>query len=336
MNVLVASLGESPAVVTATLDALEREDRVRIERVVTIGTGGWDVGRSVEVLHREFQGHYGGRVAYIPDQVEAQDLLAEADHLAYLQAIARWLKTYRAHRVYLSLSGGRKTMSALVAIAAQLYGAHALCHVVPQDPTLEESSKVDQLLRLPVAEQARVLHPGQDEVHLVRLPLLSLFPLLDDILATLRGGQGTDPRAADVLLASGLVAREGGAMVATPPGRQLLELLDEVEQLPAPRAEAGACEVAIQDHGYGGKRERVKLYAEKLASACPWATKVETIPYGPRPRTAIRARHPDGRIELDVRVGELAIGLCVHTTARTAGQTERVARELEKLLAGLR
>ena len=34
-------------------------------------------------------------------------------------------------------AGGRKTMSALMTIAAQIYGARVLCHVVPLDEDLE-------------------------------------------------------------------------------------------------------------------------------------------------------------------------------------------------------
>ena len=49
MNVLISSLGESPAVVTETVDALEREERIKFERVVTIGTNG--VGSIAHARH---------------------------------------------------------------------------------------------------------------------------------------------------------------------------------------------------------------------------------------------------------------------------------------------
>lgn len=331
-NVLIASLGDSPAVVTETIDALEREERIQFDTVVTIGTNDFDVRRAGEMLTTELGEYYGGRIIYIPDQLDVQELLTEVDHLSYLSRIAQWLKTYRSQNTYLSLSGGRKTMSALVAIAVQIYGAKALCHMVPQDLELEELGKVHRLSRLPKAEQQRIYHPDADAVRLVRLPLISLFPLLDDFLAALQGQADVNKQALDILAVSGLIVREVGKVKATPTGQQLLNILGDVEQLPPPWLDKRDADVIVHDHGYGGKRSRVEAYARKLHYNCPWARRVETIPYGQKPRTGIRAKHPDGRIEVDVRTGEFAAGLCIYTTAQTAGQTERVAREVERLL----
>lgn len=332
MSVLVASLGDSPAVITATLDALERADGTRIDTVVTIGTSDFDVNRSSELLNDEIRRHYDGRVIYMHERIEAQDLLTEEDHVAYLALVAKWLKTYRGRKVYLSLSGGRKTMVALVTLAAQIYGASALCHIVPLDLTLEEQSKVQSLSRLPREAQRQAFHPAPDAVRLVRLPLVSLFPLLHDLLTGLRGSDRVDARALDLLLDSNLVRHREGTVTATSVGQQLLTVLDEVELLPPPRTELRLEDVIVRDHGYGGKRNRVEAYARTLYERCPWATRVETIAYGNRPKNSIRAKHPDGRIELDLKTGEFSAGLCVSTTARSAGETERVARELEKLL----
>jgi hypothetical protein len=95
-------------------------------------------------------------------------------------------REYQKHDIYLSLSGGRKTMSAIMTIAAQIYGAKKLCHVVPLDDELERLGEIRCWSTLPQEKQQEVLHPPAEKVRLVRLPLVSLFPMLDDFLRALQ------------------------------------------------------------------------------------------------------------------------------------------------------
>lgn len=83
MNVLISSLGESPAVVTETVDAVEREEHIKIDQVVTIGTTKWEVELSQDVLREEFNRFDGGRIAYISDQIAGEDLLSEVSPVPY-------------------------------------------------------------------------------------------------------------------------------------------------------------------------------------------------------------------------------------------------------------
>ncbi len=331
MNILISSLGESPAVVTETVDALEREERMKIQQVVTVGTSEWSVQLSQDALKAEFAQFDGGRIVYIPAWIEAQDLLTEEDHLEFLNLVAKNLKAYQFADVYLSLSGGRKTMSAVMTIAAQIYGAKMLCHVVPLDEDLERLGEIRAWSDLPREEQQSVLHPPADKVRFVRLPLVSLFPLLDDFLRALRG-EAADSQAVRLLENSQLVEREQGQIKRTASGEQLFNILSDIEQLPAPSPlTPEQKQVTVHDHGYGGKKAKVEAMAKKLTT-CPWVVSVQTIPYGNKPRTGIRQVHDDGRIEIDVKTGEFSAGLEVRTTAQTRGQAERVARELEKFL----
>lgn len=254
------------------------------------------------------------------------------DHLEFLNKMATHLRGYQFANVYLSLAGGRKTMSAVMTIAAQIYGAKVLCHVVPLDEELERLGEIRVWSNLPIQQQEQVLHPPADKVRLVRLPLLSLFPLLDDFLRALQGYVDVDPQALKLLERSGLVERREGQLKRTTSGDQLLTVLSDIAQLPAPSPlRPDQKQVTVRDHGYGGKRPKVEAFAKKLTHL-PWAFSVQTIPYGHRPRTGIREVHNDGRIAVDVKTGEFSAGLEIRTTAQTKGQTERVARELEKFL----
>ena len=177
-----------------------------------------------------------------------------------------------------------------------------------------------------------MLHPPVDKMHLVRLPLVSLFPLLDDFLGALQGEASADPQAVRLLENSHLVQRQQGQLKRTPSGEQLFSVLRDIEQLPPPSPmRPDEKEITIRDHGYGGKRAKVETFAKKLINF-PWSVSVQTVPYGNKPCTGVRETHDDGRIEIDVKTGEFSAGLEVRTTAQTKGQIERVARELEKFL----
>jgi CRISPR-associated Csx14 family protein len=332
MNVLISSLGESPAVVTETVDALECDERLKIDCVVAIGTSEWSVELSQDALREEFLQFDGGRITYIGIQTAARDLLSEENHLEFLNAVATQLRAYQFANVYLSLAGGRKTMAALMAIAAQIYGAKVLCHVVPLDEELERLGEIRTWSSLPREAQQRVLHPPADQVRLVRLPLISLFPMLHDFLRVLQGHADADPKAMRLLESSGLIEYEKGQIRRTQSGEQLYLVLSDIEQLPPASDKRPDEKVIIHDHGYGGKREKVEACAKRVAQL-PWVERVQTIPYGNKPRTAIRAIHDDGRIEVDVKTGEFSAGLEVRSSAQTKGQTERVARELKRFLS---
>ena len=332
MNILISSLGESPATVTETVDAIEREERNQIHQVITIGTSEWLVQLSQDVLYEEFAQFDGGRITYIPDGIESQDLLTEENHLEFLNLVATNLKAHQFANVYLSLAGGRKTMSAVMTIAAQIYGAKMLCHIVPLDEELEKLGVIHTFADLPREKQRNVLHPPAERVRLVRLPLVSLFPMLDDFLRVLQGQEDADPRAVQLLEDSHLVRREGGHVARTTSGEQLFSVLRDIEQLPTPSPQPpDQKQLTVHDHGYGGRYAKVQAFAKRLVTF-PWAVSVQTVPYGRKPRTGIRAVHDDGRIEVDVKTGEFSAGLEIRTTAQTRGQAERVARELEKFL----
>lgn len=326
-NVLISSLGESPAVVTETVDALKREENIEIHCVITVSTNEWTVQLSQDVLMEEFN-RLG--IRYYPYQMDSKELLTEEEHLAYLHQVATLLYQNQKNDVYLSLAGGRKTMSALLTIAAQIYGAKMLCHIVPLDEELERDGEIRRWSILPREEQQRVLHPPSDKVRLVRLPLVSLFPLLDEFLSILRGDLG-EAHALQLLESSRLVKREGGQIKRTASGEHLFKILSDIKRLPSPSPlMPEEKEIIIHDHGYAGNRRKVVEWAKRLA-AVPWVVSVRTIPYGRGLNTGIRKVLDDGRIEVDVGIGGISAGLEVRTTAQGKGQTERVAEEINKI-----
>jgi len=332
-NVLFSSLGRSPGVVTGTVDALVRAG-YSVSEVVTFSTADLVVqDGSVKLLRYEFDTYYEGKIAYADYGVAVEDLLTPADNLVFANLVASYLVSYRkqGRHVIISLAGGRKTMSAAMALMAQLFGARMLCHVLVS-PTLERmgSIRADQLIKDAIPRLSRELRPTlhPEEADLVVLPFVSLFPALSGVMAVLKGQQAPiAPDVATMLRESHLVNANGEVTAA---GRELLELLEQVEMLPEPTSlRPDEKEIKLPSHH--GVAELQPL-AEKLVQS-PFVVAVRSTAY--RPYTG-RAYEVDeqGNITCSLMKTDARYSLYVKTTAVTKGQGQRVADilQLDRLL----
>lgn len=344
-TILISSLGESPAVVTEAIDKLEHEERIQFTQVITLGTSQSDVRLGAEILSEHIPAHYQGRIAYLHQAIEATDVLTENDNLDYLTLVAQTLRTYRRFsNIYISVAGGRKTMSALMALAVQIYGAKLLCHVVHLllDDDLQRRMEASYLKRYP-EEQLALLHPNLEELEVVRLPVVSLFPLLNDFLSALSGQDigALDKTARALLEDTKLIEREGGDWKVTGVGRQLHSVLSDIELLPEPSSTLPQEKtVDLKDH-HG--KDTLRSPAERLRFF-PYAERVDSTDFNSqfdRSRT-FHSRY--GRLLVEVQTGQPDVlivtladsqkghRLAVRTKAQTAAQAERVKRELERFL----
>lgn len=344
-TILISSLGESPAVVTEAIDKLEHEEGIQFTQVITLGTNQNDVRKGAEILSEHIPDHYGGRITYIPQFIEATDVLTEKDNLDYLTLVAQTLRAYRHYSdIYVSMAGGRKTMSALMALAVQIYGAKLLCHVVHllMDEHLQRKMEASHLQRYP-EEQAALFHPSLEELEIVRLPVVSLFPLLNDFLSVL-GGQdiGALDKTARVLLEdTGLIEHEGSAWKVTKIGQQLHAVLSDIELLPEPSSTLPQQKaVDLKDH-HG--KDALRFHAERLRFF-PYAERIDSTDFNSQFDRGRVFHSPYGRLLVEVKTGQPDVlivtladsqkgyRLAVRTKAQTAAQAERVKRELERFL----
>lgn len=344
-TVLISSLGESPAVVTEAIDKLEQEEDIRFTQVITLGTNEYEVRQGVDILSEHIPIHYNRRIIYYHDAIEATDVLTEKDNLDYLSLVAKTLKAYRRFSdIYVSLAGGRKTMSALMALAVQIYGAKLLCHVVHlcMDQYLQCKMEARHMKRYP-EEQTALLHPPLEELEVVRLPVVSLFPLLNDFLNAL-GGQsiGAIDKTARVLLEDArLIEREGSEWKVTGLGRQLHAVLSDIEMLPEPSSTPPQQKtVNLKDHH--GKNE-LRPHAERLR-LFPYAERIDSTDFNSQFDRSRTFPSPHGRLLVEVKTGQPDVllvtladspkgyRLAVRTKAQTMSQAERVRRELERFL----
>ena len=186
--VLVASLGRSPPVITEAVDALI-EMGLRPSRVYVVTTSDPTIiQRCIPILRDEFAVRYPG-VGLEVRTLTRDDIYDEKDNEEFMKMVADILyeeSILRESHVYLSLAGGRKTMSAVMAILGWIYGAKAIIHVLVP-PDVERRGHIENLERLGPEERGAIMHPSSDVRRIVVLKLGMPPPLPTDIIKKIGG-----------------------------------------------------------------------------------------------------------------------------------------------------
>lgn len=173
-HVLIASLGESPVVVTAMYDLLTKDTRnrtpVEIDRLVVLYPRGGMVKEACDLVEEAMRDKLC--------VVEFQDALIEdtnttRDCMVFLQQLYQCLTIHQQNSdvVYLSLAGGRKSMSALMAWVIPYFSCiTGLYHVIDQNE--QDFFTVEQLiLEMTDERRKRAMHPEFSHLDLVDIPL---------------------------------------------------------------------------------------------------------------------------------------------------------------------
>lgn len=169
-KVLIATLGESPVIVTAMYDLLKKETDVAINRIIVLYPQQEGlISTAFDLIQEALQ----DKCAVIPAPLPFEDIASEPDSFTFLHTLYRLLNAEQknANSVYLSLAGGRKNMSALMAILVPLFpSVKGLYHVIDSD----EGTRRDHLKSIEY-----IFDLSYDE-------RLSCFLLTDDQLARLK------------------------------------------------------------------------------------------------------------------------------------------------------
>lgn len=177
---LVASLGTSPGTVTATYYALyERNPEDLPDRVVVVATEAREAEECLKMIRHKFRhpdDHEpdGPRLeaALVEKVADLHDAPSTAAFQAKIAQVLRQERDRPGNQVWLSIAGGRKSMAALAALAAQIIGVDWMVHlyVVPE---LEQHGDINQLLQ-DSSWQPRCLHPNVGDYTLVDVPFFEL------------------------------------------------------------------------------------------------------------------------------------------------------------------
>jgi CRISPR-associated protein Csx14 len=327
-KLLIATLGTTPADVTEAVDLLA-EQNCRPDGVILLRTEDPDVREAYELLASHLPQR--DNLTWVDSVSIGQygDVDTPEAAVEFMQEACRILKSYRdaGCRLFVSIAGGRKAMSALLALAVQFYGAERLFHIWAP-PWLEAEGEIVQLRNLPEDVRIQKLHPplntmnAEDRPHLVDLPFIGLFPWLEDIRDALKGNP-PDRSLKTLLQANNLLDSQARP---TELGIAILNILENVEGLPPARQDP--CKIAIANHHY---RDRLERFARDLCDRFSFITQIQSGEW--RSGGAKVKAEPPNRLLVFEHLGtDFSVQLILETTATTSGQLEAAKRAVERYL----
>jgi CRISPR-associated protein Csx14 len=332
-KLLIATLGTSPAVITEAIDLLE-EQRMKPDGVILLLTQDPDVRESCNLLTQHLPTHCG--INWIETEYTADygDIETPETAIEFMQVACGVLKRYReaGHRRLVSIAGGRKAMSSLLALAVQFYGADRLFHVwVP--PWIEQEGEINNLrnlLNFP-DKLTEKLHPPldapeSDRPRLVDLPFIGLFPLLPDILAALKQGSSGFREIRELLQANHLVTSTGEP---TKLGEGVAKVLEGVESLP--QACLGEAKVSLNKSEPKFK-QFLDETTERLLRQFPFICRISDIAWQSGENKVQSSEPNELKVYLKPRGKDFIVGLLLITTAESPGQLEAARRAVERFI----
>lgn len=179
MNILISPLGLAPGVVTGAYYALRDGGYGDMDSIITISTTS-DLTRlcerEIEAELERARRELGVTIRYQERHaIPSDEVRGIADVYRFRKIVLDLLRTNldAGHKVYLSLTGGRKSMVAAAAMAAQ-YRNPTKTFYVYVDEEIEREGNVAILIRKPTSKRRFYLKPPAGKIGLVEIPLLSL------------------------------------------------------------------------------------------------------------------------------------------------------------------
>lgn len=164
-NVLIATLGESPIVITTMFDKLAEQEGIAIDRVVIVYPQGEYVEDACAMVEEVLP------VACDLIALPFEDANGKAESFQFLHELYQQLSQREQQRddVYLSLAGGRKNMSALLALLAPLFPCiKGLYHILDLDD--QYFLDIIDLNDYQDSQLKRVFRPDVSKLVLVKIP----------------------------------------------------------------------------------------------------------------------------------------------------------------------
>lgn len=173
-NILVASLGESPIVVTAMYKLLQEQENIPVDSIMVLYPEGEDVQWGYIMIEEVLKGKCS--LDCLP--LQFKDVNGKSESYEFLRSLALQLQVYQRQgdSVYLSLAGGRKNMSALMALIVPFFPCvKRLYHVLDADEVksqdeVHQFKTVIQLRELSQAKLKEAFFPPLNKMLLVKIP----------------------------------------------------------------------------------------------------------------------------------------------------------------------
>lgn len=174
--VLVATLGESPVVVTAMYEALQKHPsgpRLKPEKVYLLYPGE-ETGRLIGIGADLIQEQLKNQCDVVPCPLPFEDIRSYEDSISFLSILNNVLEKCRNEEVYVSLAGGRKSMSALAGIITQFHrcirGVYHLLDKYEDDPVNHSFYTIEELINLTDSERKKKMFPPVENMNIIPIP----------------------------------------------------------------------------------------------------------------------------------------------------------------------
>ncbi len=172
-NVLIATLGESPIVVTSMVHALQTQKDLPIDELHVIHPKEEIIDEGYKLVKE----HLDGKCCVTRSILQFPDVSSYATSITFLRVLSEAIQMHEelGNHVYLSLAGGRKNMSALMAATCQFYKCvRGLYHILDKyenDSDKQNFYSIEALwLKFEKSERSEKLNPPSDELILVEIP----------------------------------------------------------------------------------------------------------------------------------------------------------------------
>ena len=172
-NVLIATLGESPIVVSSMVQALQAKKDLTIDQLHVIHPQG---ERLINLGYDFLKEHLNGECIVTESILPFPDVNSRETSIKFLSVLSDSIQTHEdaGDFVYLSLAGGRKNMSVLMAVTSQFFECvRGLYHVLDKyedDPIKQNFHSIEALFDFEENIRGKKLSPPADELILVEIP----------------------------------------------------------------------------------------------------------------------------------------------------------------------
>jgi CRISPR-associated Csx14 family protein len=207
-GVLLASLGDSPAVIPAIYDLLTQQKGLTFDRVVVLHPMGQDI-RDAYTLVRDA---LSNDVLIESDPLDFEDADSEQRAYAFLQHLYKLLSHYERQEesVYLSLAGGRKSMAALIAWVVPFFSCiKGLYHVIDKEE--DHFPLLYEIVLMSSARRAQAMRPKLDQLLLVDIPWKSGQQISHALLKQLLGDLPDDFEQAEAIIMGRSIIQDNGS-----------------------------------------------------------------------------------------------------------------------------
>jgi CRISPR-associated Csx14 family protein len=159
-NILITVVGMTPQIVTETWQKLKAEG-ITIDEILIFHTELPTVLNGISELKRQLDKK---NVRYTTISLGFEDVFELKENSQFIKNVFSelWKRSIQGESLYVSIAGGRKTMSALLYWIAELVGAKSITHV----------------LASPEVESSKDFFPSPEKLNLVKLSAIDLFPTI--------------------------------------------------------------------------------------------------------------------------------------------------------------